>query len=183
MLALAAQRRHRSARSVGYLIAPTKLHAWRLNQAGALFPQAQMWGPPGASQQSGHLRFTGLLDDSPPPAWANELDQFIFRGNAFIQEAWFLHKKSGTAIAADFIQNYPARDDELFMNALKRFGGVLGGGVPLDIRLSFTNKPLARRSLEKLLSWEFDRLIIAHGACVSSHAKKFVERAFDWLRR
>jgi predicted metallo-beta-lactamase superfamily hydrolase len=57
------------------------------------------------------------------------------------------------------------------------------GGVPLDIRLSFTNRELARRSLEKLLSWDFDKLVIAHGVCVEKDAKPFVERAFRWLVR
>jgi hypothetical protein len=57
------------------------------------------------------------------------------------------------------------------------------GGVALDIRLSFTNRKLARRSLRKLLSWDFDKLIIAHGVCIEKDAKPFVERAFRWLAR
>ena len=43
------------------------------------------------------------------------------------------------------------------------------------------NRDLARRSLEKLLSWDFDKLVIAHGVCVEKDAKPFVERAFRWL--
>jgi hypothetical protein len=57
------------------------------------------------------------------------------------------------------------------------------GGVGLDIRLSFKHRDLARLSLEKLLSWDFDRLVIAHGPCIEKGAKPFVERAFAWLRR
>ena len=41
---------------------------------------------------------------------------------------------------------------------------------------------LARESLEKLLSWDFDKLIIAHGICIEKDAKPFVERAFRWLK-
>jgi hypothetical protein len=55
------------------------------------------------------------------------------------------------------------------------------GGVPLDIRLSFINRHAARNSLAKLLSWDFDKLIVAHGLCVETDAKRFVERAFQWL--
>ena len=68
-------------------------------------------------------------------------------------------------------------------NILKRVGGVLNGGVRLDIRLSFTKRKLGRQSLRKLLSWDFDKLIIAHGACVEHDAKAFVEIAFRWLSR
>jgi hypothetical protein len=41
---------------------------------------------------------------------------------------------------------------------------------------------LARESLEKLLSWDFDKLIIAHGICIEKDAKPFVERAFQWFK-
>lgn len=72
-----------------------------------------------------------------------------------------------------------------FHNALLKMGGVVSphGGVPLDIRLSFTNRALARQSLEKLLSWDFDKLVVAHGACIEKDAKPFVKRAFQWLAR
>ena len=66
-----------------------------------------------------------------------------------------------------------------------RLEGVVSphGGVGLDIRLTFTNRNLARQSLEKLLAWDFDKLIIAHGPCIEKDAKPFVERAFRWLAR
>ena len=88
-------------------------------------------------------------------------------------------------IAADFIQNHPIEPDKPLLNALWRLAGVAhpNGGVPLDIRLSFTDRTLVRRSLEKLLLWDFDKLIIAHGVCIGKDAKPFVERAFRWLRR
>ena len=53
----------------------------------------------------------------------------------------------------------------------------------LDIRLTFIHRNLARQSLKKLLSWDFDRLIIAHGPCIEKDAKAFVKRAFRWLAR
>ncbi len=70
-------------------------------------------------------------------------------------------------------------------NALAKLGGVASpyGGVGVDIRLSFTNRNLASRSLDKLLSWDFDKLIIAHGPCVEKDARPFVERAVRWLAR
>ena len=40
-----------------------------------------------------------------------------------------------------------------------------------------------KKSLRKLLSWDFDRLVIAHGPCIEKNAKAFVEQAFRWLAR
>jgi len=41
--------------------------------------------------------------------------------------------------------------------------------VGLDIRLSFRNRDLARQSLEKLLSWDFDKLY-AHARAIENCA-------------
>ena len=58
-------------------------------------------------------------------------------------------------------------------NALLKLSGVAypRGGVALDIRLSFTNRDLARRSLKRLLLWDFDKLIITHCVCIEHDAK------------
>lgn len=162
---------------VKYLVAPTTLHAWRLERWHEMFPEAQLCGPPKRSRDPDRPAFARLLvGDAPPTAWADDLDQVVFKGNAFVEEVEFLHKKSRTLIMTDFIQNYRAEDGSFIGNAPKRLGGVLNGGVPLDIRMSFTNRKLARKCLERLLSWDFDKLIVAHGACVDRDAKAFVER-------
>jgi hypothetical protein len=167
---------------VRYLVAPTRMHVWRLEEWHALFPEAELWGPPQIPSQFKRLPFAGLLGDAPPQAWGYDLDQLVFKGNFFVDEVFFFHEKSCTVILADFIQNRPITKGKPFLNALYKLAGVAyPGGVAVDIRLSFTNRKLARRSLEKLLSWDFDKLIIAHGVCIEKDAKPFVERAFRWL--
>jgi hypothetical protein len=170
---------------VRYLVAPTKLHVWRLEEWHALFPGAELWMPSRISDEFEHLPCAGILGNTPPQGWADDLDQLIFKGNAFIEEIQFLHKDSGTVILGDFIQNYPPVKGKPLLNALLKLAGVASpqGGVPLDIRLSFANRKLARRSLEKLLSWDFDKLILAHGVCIEGNAKSFVKQAFRWLMR
>jgi hypothetical protein len=168
---------------VRYLVAPTKLHVWRLESWHILFPDAELWAPPQIPNQFKRLPFAGVLEDTPPPGWADDFEQLVFRGNLFIDEVYFFHKQSRTIILADFLQNHPLSKGKPLLNALFKLAGVAypHGGVPCDIRLSFTERNLARRSLEKLLSWDFDKLILAHGVCVEKDAKPFVERAFSWL--
>ncbi len=168
---------------VRYLIAPTRTHVWRLNEWHALFPDAELWGPSQIPDKFKRLPFAGILGEVPPHNWADDFDQLVFRGNCFVDEVFFLHLNSRTAILADFIQNHPGEKGTPLLNALFKLSGVAypRGGVALDIRLSFTNRDLARRSLKKLLLWDFDKLIIAHGVCIEHDAKPFVERAFRWL--
>ena len=172
---------------VTYLLAATPRHVWRLAAWHTLFPDAQLWAPRPTlfTLKKGHLPLTGILGDDLPQAWKEDFDQLAFEGNPLIEEVLFLHKRSRTVILDDLIQIHPIVKGKPFRNALFKLEGVVSphGGVGLDIKLSFTNRTLARQSLERLISWDFDKLIIAHGVCVEKDAKPFVERAFRWLVR
>ena len=172
---------------VKYILAATPRHVWRLAAWHTLFPAAQLWAPRTTpfTLKKGHLAFTGTLGDLPPQGWANDFDQLAFKGNPLIEEVIFFHRQSRTVILDDLIQIHPIVKGQPLRNSMFKLAGVSSphGGIALDIRLSFTNRDLARRSLEKLLSWDFDKLVIAHGVCVEKDAKPFVERAFRWLVR
>ena len=172
---------------VRYILAATPRHVWRLALWHALFPDAELWASRRTpfTLQKGKLPLSGILGDEPPEAWRDDFDQLAFKGNPLIEEVLFLHKPSRTVILDDLIQIHPRVKGRLFRNALFKLEGVEApqGGVGLDIRLTFIHRTLARRSLEKLLSWDFDKLIIAHGPCIERNAKPFVERAFRWLDR
>lgn len=171
---------------VRYLVAATPRHVWRLAAWHTLFPDAQLWVPRPTlfTLQKGHLPLTGTLTDTEPRDWSLDFDQLAFRGNPLIEEVLFFHKVSRTVILGDLIQMHPRVKGKPFRNVLFQLEGVASppGGVGLDFRLFFTNRKLARRSLDTLLSWDFDKLIIAHGACIEKDAKSFVEQAFQWLR-
>ena len=170
---------------VRYLLAATPRHVWRLTAWHALFPDAQLWASRATpfTLKKGTLLFAGILGDEPPQVWKNDFDQLAFKGNPLIEEVLFFHRRSGTVILDDLIQIHPMVKGKPLRNALLKLEGVISphGGVGLDIRLSFIHRDLARQSLEKLLSWDFDKLIIAHGVCIETNAKAFVERAFQWL--
>ena len=172
---------------VRYLLAATPRHVWRLAAWHTLFPEAQLWAPRPTrfTLKKGHLPFAGILGDDPPQTWKDDFDQLAFKGNPLIEEVIFFHEQSHTVILDDLIQIHPMVKGKPFRNAMLELGGVASpdGGVPLDIRMSFTNRDHARQSLEKLLSWDFDKLVIAHGVCIEKDAKPFVERAFRWLVR
>lgn len=172
---------------VKYLVAATPRHVWRLGGWHELFPNAELWAPRTTpfTLGQGRLPVTNTLRDEPNPDWAADLDQLAFKGNPLIEEVLFLHRPSQTVILDDLIQIHPLVKGRLLRNALFRLEGVASprGGVGLDIRLSFARHQLARESLHRLLSWDFDKLIIAHGICIEKDAKAFVKQAFQWLER
>jgi Domain of unknown function (DUF4336) len=171
--------------SVRYIIAATPRHVWRLETWHTLFPGAQLWVAPTTpfTLKKGNLPYAGILSDTPEQGWADDLEQLTFRGSPFLKEVLFFHKSSHTMILDDLIQKHVLKKNHPIGNALLKFEGVTSpaGGVGLDIRLAFINRSMARQSLEKLLSWDFDKLIIGHGSCIEKDAKTYVEKAFSWL--
>lgn len=143
---------------VRYLVAATPRHVWRLAAWHTLFPDAQLWVPRPTSftLKKGPLPLTGILTETEPRDWSRDFDQLAFQGNPLIEEVLFFHKASRTVILGDLVQVHPSVKGKALRNALFQLEGVAGpmGGVGLDFRLSFTNRKLARRSLDKLLSWD-----------------------------
>lgn len=180
---LASRKEMESLAGVGpvkHLVAPTPLHEWRLTEWTHVFPNALVWVAP--LVRNGRSARRNILTDQPPAAWADDLDQNVFRGSAMLNEVHFLHRKSKTLIFCDLIQNYAPQRGRWLRNGVMRWAGVLGGGVPIDARLSFAyNKAQARTSLHRLLSWDFDGIILAHGDGIDHDAKAFVRTAFHWL--
>lgn len=93
-----------------------------------------------------------------------------------------MHKSSKTLIITDFIQKHEAAGESWLWRGVKHLAGILGkdGGVPMDIKLSVRDKSAMRRSIDRILSWDFDNLIIAHGHCLRGGAKEEFGRAFEW---
>lgn len=164
--------------TVRFLVAETRMHVWRLEEWAKRFPDAQRWGPPGVKPDERF--FTHVLGDEAPDGWFGEIDQMVFRGSWVTEEVYFFHRASRTLLIGDFIQNYPPRGP--LFNVLLRAAGIEYGGTPIDVRATFAgNRAAGRTSRDRLLAWDFDRVILAHGACIETGAKAFVERAFRWL--
>lgn len=167
---------------VRYLVAPTRLHVWRLPDWKRRFPAAQLWGPPDVTNPYRGIAFDGMLGDVAPPAWAADLDQVVFRGNRFLEEVEFFHRSSRTLIITDMVQHYPPIDGRPLRNAFMKAIGLADGGVPPEARATMRGRELPREALQRMRAWDFDNAIVAHGDNVTENAKAFVERAFAWLQ-
>ncbi|HHT12651.1 MAG TPA: hypothetical protein GX013_05730 [Propionibacterium sp.] len=98
------------------------------------------------------------------------------------EEVAFFHRPSRTLLLEDVLQSHGFHRGRPLVNGLIRVGGIAHpGGVPRDIR-AITRRREARAWLEKVLSWDFGRVVMAHGPVVEDGARVLVERAFSWLR-
>jgi hypothetical protein len=132
------------------------------------------------------VRFDADLGYAAETAWSSELDQLVFAGSRWLHEVVFFHRSSRTLILADLIENFePAKVRGAAFRWLLARVGVLApdGRTPIDLRATFVGRrAAARASLERILAWAPERVIVSHGRCIDTDARAHLERAFRWLR-
>jgi hypothetical protein len=172
--------------SVRHLVSPNKLHHLYLQDWKAAYPEAHLWGPQSTIKKRADLRFREPLQDRPPPEWLADIDQAWFRGSFAMDEIVFLHRPSATAIVADLIQTFRdrfLREHWGWWRFLARLDGLTRDQAcaPLEWRLSFIHRAPARRARDKVLSWNCQRVIVAHGEWLRANGKVFLAKSFRWL--
>jgi hypothetical protein len=167
-----------------FILAPGSYHYLHVASAQAAFPEAETWICPGVERKDPDLEFDWFLSDRPPEAWAETLDQCLVRGNRFIWEVAFFHKPSGTLILVDLIENIgdhtPGTDWKLKFWWKAVFHMWNTPKPAPEYQLGWKDRNAARASLERILQWDFERIIIAHGENIDRDAVAVARQA--WAR-
>lgn len=165
------------------IVSPNKIHHLFLGEWAARWPDARLHAPPGLARRKPELHFHAELGDEADPAWAADIDQVVFRGSIAMEEVAFFHRPSRTAIFCDLVQRHdPARMKGL-KGLLMRLDGLVGesGSTPREWRASFLRRRPARAARARVLAWEPEKLVIAHGACAEENAAQILARALAWM--
>jgi hypothetical protein len=170
---------------VRHLVSPNALHHLFLAEWKSAFPAARVHATRRLRRKRKDLTFDTELGDAPAPDWANDIDQVVMHGSFALTEVVFFHSRSHTALFADLIQNFPRDWFKGWRGVLARRGGIVAPNpsTPKDWRASFINRGVARVSLDKILAWPIERVLIAHGNLPTGDGETVVRRAFTWLDR
>jgi len=168
---------------VRYIVSPNKIHHLFLHEWAKRWPDARLYAPPGLARKKPGLHFDAELTDEPSPAWAADIDQVVFHGSFALEEVVFFHRASRTAIIGDLIQRHPESKMSGWKGILMRLDGLVGerGSTPREWRASFIRRGPARTALKKLLGWNAERLLIAHGECAETGAADIIAAALSWI--
>ncbi|ACL55522.1 DUF4336 domain-containing protein [Methylobacterium nodulans] len=168
---------------VRYLVAPNSLHHLFIADWKHAYPDARIYAAPGLQEKRKDIAFDDELDGASVPEWSGEIEYVVVRGNAITSEAVFFHRKSGTVIFTDLIQQFPAGWFSGWRSIVAKWDLMLGPepSVPRKFRAAFTNRHAARGSLERILAWPSEKVLMAHGTPVIEDSQAFLRRAFRWL--
>ena len=117
------------------------------------------------------------VNDGPYP-WSEALDHFVIQGSPLFNEVAFFHKLSKTLILADFAGYLydggplTAQLGMKLLNSQKKFGWS-----DQEKKLYIRDRKAFAESVEKLLAWDFERVVVAHGPVIEKDVKEKLREA------
>ncbi|RZN32666.1 DUF4336 domain-containing protein [Bradyrhizobium sp. Leo121] len=168
---------------VRHIVAPNSLHHLFLPEWKRAYPDAKVYAPPGLRKKREDIVFDADLESVPSPDWIEEIDQVLMHGNLITTEVVFFHIKSGTVLFTDLLQQIPADRNSGWRAMVAKLDLMVGPepSVPRKFRVAFTNRRAARKSLDYILAWPAEKVLMAHGTPVEKDARAYLRRAFGWL--
>jgi hypothetical protein len=166
---------------VRYAVAPNRVHHLYAGDVAKAYPNARLWVAPGLERKRPDLEFAGVLCDEAPAEWKDEVEQILFRGRPYENEVVFLHRQSRTLILCDLAFNFGPRaaaPTRLLMRLLRSYGRF--GPSRLD-PLLIRDRRAAQQSLRRILAWDFDRIVVAHGEVLESGGREALREGYSWL--
>lgn len=167
---------------VAYAVAPNRVHHLYAGGVAGAYPGTRLWVAPGLPEKRPDLVHEAVLGDDAPAEWRGQLEQVFFRGRPYENEVAFFHRASRTLVLCDLAFNFGPRDalsTRVLMKLLRSYGKL--GPSKLD-PLLIRDRALARASLERILAWDFDRVIVAHGDVQESGGYPLIRDGYAWLR-
>jgi hypothetical protein len=161
---------------VACIVAPGSYHYFHIASAQAAFPGADTYICPGIERKRPDIDFDWFLGDRPPELWMGALDQVLVRGNKYIWEVAFFHKPSQTLLLVDLIENIT--DQTPNVNWLltlwwKVVFRMWNHPKPApEYQLGWKDKAAASKSLQKILQWDFEKIVLSHGDLIETDAKE-----------
>lgn len=166
---------------VKWLVAPNCFHHVHLLKVKARYPEAKIFGVAGLQTKRKDIPFDAILGPEAPDAWKGQIEQKALEGMPSLQEMVFFHKASQSLIVTDMVFHvYEAKGffaPLLFrlVGAYRKLAMSRAGKRMIKDRLAF------QASLQAILAFPFDRLIMAHGRIIPTQAKPALQSALASL--
>ena len=154
----------------GWIVEATRFHDSFAQEGRAAFPGVPYLAPPGFANVGRGM--TEPLTPA-PREWAAELEVLELGGMPKVREHVLFHRPSRTLIAGDLLFNFGrgasgwTRFFARHVMRLKKFVGM----SPF-FRLMIRERTAFQSSVQRMMDWDFDRVIVAHGEIIQESGKE-----------
>jgi hypothetical protein len=162
------------------IAAPSKFHHVFVPAWSAAYPEALLCCCPGLVEKRKDVRWQHVLGDQPDEGWRSDLEQVHFGARTLEDEVVFFHPRSRTLVCSDMVFNLRRHPSRLTRAAARLLGNREPGATYLEHAM-IRNRPAARAQIDRMLAWDFDSIVLAHGEPVLEGGREVLRRAYAWL--
>lgn len=167
---------------VAAVVAPNLEHYLFYGAAREAFPDARGFAAPGLEKRL-KAPIDAVFNGQNAGPWAGTLEQHFVGGLDKLQETVLFHPDSRTLIITDLCFNIRKVDSWFPRTMLSMLDAYGRFGPSFLFRNVFTSdKAALRRSIDHILSWDFDRVILTHGDVVESGGREGLREGFTWAQ-
>lgn len=161
------------------VVAPSLFHHLYAGQWAAAFPDAELCACPRLDKKRSDLPWSKVLSNEPHPLWASDLDQVYFSAR-FEHEVVLFDRRSRTMICADALLNLSTHPSRVTRFVARLMGNTAPGKGYLE-RIAVQRWARGRREVARMLEWDIEGIVLAHGAVVERGGREVLRRAYAWL--
>jgi hypothetical protein len=169
--------------TVKYIVAPGNFHHLFVTDFQQRYPLAETFLCPGLERKRADIPFDWILGNRPDPRWQEVIEQVVIQGTRIINEVAFFHKPSKTLILVDLLENigddYQHRAG-LWLRIWWKLVFKMWNhpkAAP-EYQMGWGDKAVVKKGLEKILSWQADRIILAHGELIDTNVDEVLHTAW-----
>ncbi|MEM9175045.1 MAG: DUF4336 domain-containing protein [Myxococcota bacterium] len=159
------------------LVAPNLWHHLYVEDWRAAWPEARLYAVPGLAEKQANVTVDEELGEAAPAAWKGEIEQLPIAGMARMNEFVFLHSATGTLVLTDLCFNMQ-ESDSWWTRVFMRINGIWQRfGASRLFKTMVDDRAALVRSVERILDWDFERIVVAHGDVVERDGRPTFEAA------
>ncbi|MDQ3414949.1 MAG: hypothetical protein M3480_08300 [Verrucomicrobiota bacterium] len=159
-----------------WMVDVTLMHDTFAKAGRTAFPGLPYLAPAGFSKASGLATEPLSLA---PNEWAGEIDLIAIDGLRFVGEHALFHRASGTLVLGDLLFHFAPETTRgwprFFVRHLMRLPRMVG--ISAFFRFLIRDKELFAASLQQLLEYDFQRIVVGHREPIRHHAKAALQEA------
>jgi hypothetical protein len=168
--------------TVAHLFAPNLFHHRWIGEWASAYPSARLHVPKELPRKRPDLRAARVGTSEPEPAFSGVIDVEPVAG-CRLNEMALLYRPERVLVLADLVHNVGRPSGAWTKFYTQAMGFYDRVALSRMIRwTAFSNRSAARDSVDRLLAWDFERIIVGHGAPVVVNAKDVLASALAWLR-
>jgi hypothetical protein len=165
---------------VRHIVLPNLYHHVYASDAIQRWPAARVHAPAAMRRKRPELRIDSELSETPDTEWCGQIVPVHIDGS-MLDETVFVHGPTRTLVCSDLIENFASSPHLATRLYLKAAGIQDRVAFSRFLRPVYRDRRATRRSLERLLRLDFDRVVLTHGRVLERGGPAAVREAYRWL--